>query len=314
MKNWSIPVVSVLLACFVWLVHVLSLDYSAYLQYRIRLVTSLDGYASSAVAEETLFARGKASGFYIMRARGINGKLEELSIEADPDLLIPVPGEDGIYVIEVQDIREKIEECLGDHFDIDYFDEESLTFSFERQNCRLVPVVLVTDITVKEQYMQVGGISLTPDSVLVYGPASELEAVTEVRTLPVIRYGLDDNAQGYAQLEKIRGMRLGVERVRYDVKVDRYVEMKKTLPISVVNVPLGKSVVLIPSEASLACRIAFGLRSEPVFNALSLEIDYRDVASSLNAKVIPGVKGLSPDVYTYDITPGVVECILLEKK
>ena len=314
MKNWSILVVSVLLACFVWLIHMLSLDYSAYLQYRIKVVTTLEGFAPSAVSEETLLARGKASGFYIMKARGFQDESEELSIEIDPSVLTPLDAQDGTFVASVGDMREKIVESLGEHISIDYFDTESLTFSFVRENFRKVPIVPVTDLTFKDQYMQIGEMTISPDSVLVYGPAAEVDAIDEIRTMPIVRYGLKEDVRGYVRLEPEKGVRISDDRTRYSIDVERYVEMRKTLPVVVANVPGGKSVMSLPSEVSLACRIAFGPQSGAVFNSLSLQVDYDDVVNSLSAKVVPQVKGLSSDVYTYDLAPAIVECVLVEKK
>ena len=314
MKNWSILLVSVLLACFVWLIHVLSLDYSAYLQYRVKVVTELEGFSPSAVAEEALLVRGKAAGFYIMSVRGFHGEPKEISLELDASSLAPIKGQDGVYTVQVLDIRERLVEAFGEHISVDYFDTEALTFKFVRQNFRKVPVTAVTDLSFKDQYMQVGEMTLSPDSVLVYGPASEVDAITEVKTLPIVRYGLQGPAQGYVQFEELRGMRISTERTRYSINVARYVEMSKAMPVTLLNAPRGRSVMMLPSEVTLTCRIAFGQQSESTFDALSLRIDYHDVASSLHAKVIPTVKGLSDDVYTYSLSPAVVECVLVEKK
>mgnify|MGYP003300239051 CR=1 FL=1 len=96
-RNWAILLISLLLSCFLWALHVLSLDYSAFLQYRVTVTTDMVGYSPTAVADETLLVRGKAAGFYVLNAMGFRGDPMDLEISVEQSLL--TKKEDGSFTL-----------------------------------------------------------------------------------------------------------------------------------------------------------------------------------------------------------------------
>ncbi len=303
--------ISLLLSAFLWALHVLSLDYSAFLQYRVKVATEMVGYSTSAVAEEILMVRGKASGYYILKAKGFKDGPMDLDITVDKSLLV---SEDGtVFTLPVQAIREKVMEALGEHILIDFFDTEVLTLRYEHQSYRYVPVTVVDNLNFAPQYMQVGDILTKPDSVYVYGSEENLLQITEIRTEPITLEGLDATVNGFVSLDVPKGVKLNKEQAGYSIKVDRYVEVSGVQKVMTANVPSGKSLVLLPSEVQVKCRIPFGAKQNALFNSLSLTVDYKDVVKSRNAKMIPElVNGSKIPIYAFEIVPTVVECIIVD--
>lgn len=303
--------ISLLLSAFLWTLHVLSLDYSAFLQYRVKVTTEMVGYATSAVAEEILMVRGKASGYYILKAKGFRNGPMDLDITVDKSLLVH---KDGIvFTLPVQSIREKVMEALGEHILIDFFDTEVLTLRYEHQSYKYVPVTVVANLDFASQYMQVGDIQTTPDSVYVYGSGEDLFQITEIRTEPITLEGLDATANGFASLDIPRGVKLNKEQAGYSIKVDRYVEVSGIQKVMTTNVPSGKSLVTLPSEVQVRCRIPFGAKQNAFLNSLSVSVNYKDVVKSRSAKMIPElVNGSKIPIYAFEIEPAVVECIIVD--
>ncbi len=310
-RDWAILLISLMLSCFLWALHVLSLDYSAFLQYRVRVTTDMVGYSPTAVADEILLVRGKAAGYYILKAKGFQGGPMNLEITVDKSLL--THRSDDSFILSVQTIREKVMEALGEHIAVDFFDTETLTLRFVRQSYRCVPVTVVSNLTFKPQYMQVGDIRINPDSVYVYGSEEELLQITEIKTEPVSLQGLDATANGFVNLDGPKGFKLNKEQVGYSIQVERYVEVSEIQKVAVLNVPARKSLVTLPSEVRVSCRIPFGAKQGAFFNTLSVSVDYRDVVESRNAKLIPKVaNGSKIPIYEYEIIPPVVECIIVD--
>ena len=83
MKNLRLFLLSLLTACFVWVMHTFSLDYSALIPYTVRVTTNLKGYAPEAGAREILVLRGHGTGFYILKTRGWNHRPADLSLALD---------------------------------------------------------------------------------------------------------------------------------------------------------------------------------------------------------------------------------------
>lgn len=310
-RDWVIFLISLLLSCFVWALHVLSLDYMAFLQYRVTVTTDMVGYSPAAVADELLLVRGKAAGYYILKAKGFRSGPMNLQIEVDKSAM--THNNDDSFTLPVQSIREQVMEALGEHIVIDFFDTESLTLKYVRQNYRHVPVTVVSNLEFSPQYMRVGNIQIKPDSVFLYGPADELAQITEIMTEPISRQDLNAPINGYVKLDAPAGISINRDQVRYSIPVGRYVEVEATKKVAVANVPIQKSLLTLPSEVRVVCRVPFGTRQNAFLNSLSVNVDYNDVIDSKSARLIPAlVNGSTVPIYKYEIFPPIVEGIIVE--
>ena len=313
MRDLRLFLISLLIACVVWAMHTFSLEYSATLPCSVRVETNLEGYAPTSTARETMLLRGRATGFYLLKTRGSGQRAVPLEIHVDPRHFKPVEGEEDVFSLGATEIRERLDEQLGDRFVIDFTETEQLTFPFVRESYAKVPVVASLDLTFRPQYMQVGEVRLRPDSVLVYGPVKELERLTEVRTRNISYHSVDKNLQGSVGLEPAPGLRLNLDQVAYDIEVDRYVETTFTLPVTAIHVPEGRSLMILPSQVEFTFRAPFRPRGGRITaDDLSLVVDYLEFAGAGSTRVIPKLV-TERDVYSWRIKPALVECLQVEK-
>ena len=314
MKDIRLLVASLLIACLVWVMHTFTLEYSATVPCTVHVVSNIRGYAPEAVAKETLLLRGKATGFYLLKARGTGRRPMDLTISVEAHHFRPAEGEEDHFVLPVSDIREKLNEQLGDRFDVDFIETEQLSFAFTPQSYVKVPVEASLDLSFRPQYMQVGQVQLKPDSVLVYGPVKDIQRITQVRTRSISRTRLDKSLQGYVSLEPIAGLRIDAEQVWYDVEVERYVESTMTLPVTASNLPSGATMVMLPSRVEITFRAPFHPRGGRIMaDDLSLVVDYRDFAGAGSTRMIPQLV-TQREIYSWRLRPELVECILMENR
>lgn len=312
MKDLRLLLSSLLIACLVWGMHTFSLEYSASVPCTVRVVTSLTGYAPEATARETLSLRGKATGFYILKARGTGRRPLQLTLPVDARHFRPEDGQEDTFVLPVSELREKLVEQLGERLVIDFLEPEQLTFVFTRQSFVKVPVEASFDLGFRSQFMQVGPVHLKPDSVLVYGAVRELQRITKIRTRNLSRTGVDKPLQGYIGLEIPSALRLDADRVWYEVEVDRYVETTLTLPVSVRGAPADHSLMVLPSQVEVTFRAPFRPRGgRIVAEDLALVVDYADYIRSGSTRMIPRLE-TARDIYAWRFKPELVECLQVE--
>lgn len=313
-RDWIVLILSLLLAFFAWFVHNISKDYTVYMQYRVQVTTNIEGRAPTSVANETLLLRVTTQGISILRSRGGEDGIADLTLNLPGEVFLKDDHSDTRYLLSVSSIRERLSEALGSGFDIESVETTELTFDFPEQTYKRVPVVAQSDISYKEQYMRIGEIDLLPDSVNIYGNIQLLDQVKSVNTKVISLNQVDKSVKGVIQLEPIRDVRIDVERLVYSISVERYVESFKSIKPEVVNLPSDKSVILLPSTISVSYRTPFKARNEDYSNRISFVVDYNDLLRTKSSKVVPKLKEEMGEVLSYHISPNMVECIITDNK
>jgi hypothetical protein len=307
-KKYGLFALSLLLAIFVWFIHNMSLDYSVFLQYKVNLETDLVCHAASAVSDETLLIRGKGRGFYIAQQRTAD-KAAVLDVATDAKNLTSEGGD--VYRVAVSDIREKISESIGPAFEIEYIGTDSLTFTFPSRYYKRVPIVAQSFVYCRPQWMQVGEIALTPDSVDVYGGREALDAVDRVMTGVISLNNADKSHKGIVKLKVPENTTISVPEAIYDIRIERYVEMSRDVELKVEHLPAGKSMVLLPSRVRVTYRTSFGAQKAQS-NDFVVAVDYNDFVASDTKKMIPRYISSRTDVFSCEMDPPVVEGILTD--
>ncbi|MDD2294270.1 MAG: hypothetical protein PHD07_08705 [Bacteroidales bacterium] len=315
-RDWGIFLLSLLLAFFIWVVHNLTLDYSVYMQYRLTVTTAIEGHAPVATSNEALLLRGKARGFYIIQHRDRKGSSTDISLNLDPKLFHKVAGSEDLYQVNSSDIVEKLSEALGSQFTIDFIESQVITFNFPSQAHKMVPVNPQTSISYQEQYMPVKPITLAPDSVMIYGLTEDLNVINSLNTKVISRSSVSKSVQGIVKIEPVRGIRMDKDELYYSLEVARYVEKTETLHIEVTNLPAGKSVIMIPSQIAVTYRIPFkeSVTKRNNSDNMVFAVDYEDIVKSRTSKVIPKLYKSDRTLYSYELNPPLVECLLTDVK
>ncbi len=94
----------------------------------------------------------------------------------------------------------------------------------------------------------------------------------------------------------------------YEIPVARYVELRATLPVSVLNAPAGHQLQVFPSLADVVLHCTFPVVRDP-FDSIQLYVDYRDFASSLSGRCIPRIRNLPSGVLDFRVVPEIFDCI-----
>ncbi|MCF0168170.1 MAG: YbbR-like domain-containing protein [Bacteroidales bacterium] len=313
-REWLVVLFSLLLAFFIWSVHNLSLEYSAYLQYKVNLKVEMEGYADKAAASEMLIVRGRATGFEILSQKFGKGREVTLDIELEPSLLHKVEGETEFFYVNTQECLDKIAEAADRKIDIDFVETPKLTFLLPRRSFKMVPVVARRDISFKPQYMMVNEIVLEPDSVRVYGDLDKLGNVDAVYTSMITLEDVDKSIRSNVDLEPLYGFRIDRQKVKYSFVVARYVEIKSDVTVTSVNVPEGRKLLALPSQVTATYRIPFGKVGRGNADIVpEFGVYYEDFISSRSSKVIPRLVRYPGTIYSYSLEPAFVECIMMER-
>lgn len=305
-RDWAVFLTSLLLACSIWFIHNLALKYSDIVEVPVRAVCNIEGHSDRSSNSQVVVARCRMTGYNLVKAR-VFARKGERDVTFAREAMHPRSA-DSWYVTS-KELQEVAHIIFGETATLEYFLSDTVVFKFPRQECRKVPVRLYGEFSMREQYMMVGDVALEPDSVLVYGEPSQLEQIPFIATDKIYKKDVSSGFSGVVKLRQPgKNLRLSDESVRFSASVSRFVEITRTLPVEVINAPLDREFIVIPSSVEASFRCAFPYSSDPLESA-SAYIDYNTYRESRSGKCPVLCRNAGEAVLECSFEPAVVECV-----
>ena len=302
-------IISLLLVFCMWEIQKLSQYYSSYFNYYIIINTNVPGYSQNSTSDDVLVVRGRASGFYILKQNytSINNKIIELDI--DPRLVHKINSFPDKFYINSQDIKNRVQEYIGDDLQLEGFITDTLFFRLNEQMFKKVPVYANSLLNYKQQYMPFTPIQLKPDSVLIYGNAKNIEYIDSVSTVLITGNKLSSNINGVIKIKNYDGVEISIKEVYYYQEIGRYVEESIPLNINIINAPTGAKIATYPSEVKVNCRIKFEKIDKNFLSEFYAVVDYRDLEKNGSRTLKVNLYKQPKNIFDLNINPPFVEII-----
>ncbi|MCW9037261.1 YbbR-like domain-containing protein [Altibacter sp.] len=127
---------------------------------------------------------------------------------------------------------------------------EELRISLSEVISKKVPLHPQVSITFKEGFNTTDSLRISPDSVQVTGPAPQLDSIQFINTEPLLLENIDSDIDREIglQIPQNNKLSLSTTTARIVLNAEEFTQKELTLPISVVNVPEGISLKLIPER------------------------------------------------------------------
>lgn len=296
--------ISLLCACFIWLIHNLSLEYSSIVSVQVVATSNLEGRAAESVNQCNIAARCSMTGYEIYLLNKLSAR-KPFVVYFDAEDLRHIEGD--TFSVSSEDLTGYFSDIFGAGAKLESFVTRSAQFRFPEENSKKVPIQSVQLLTFKSQYMPIGSIQTFPDSVEIFGDPSALVNVDRILTETISKDNLSSGIHGEVKLQAVPGVRLAVPEVEYSLDVSRYVEIRATVKVATKNVPAGKTLSVFPSTAEVVYRCEFPIGADPS-KVVSMYIDYKDFVGSINGRCVPVPDGLPSGVLDYTIEPQVFDC------
>ena len=309
-KNWMLFLLSLVIAVLLWMLRNRSRSYSDFVSIPIVAECNIDGHTFESSNFLEITARCKATGYQLgyLNRKADRGK--PMHVLFDRKDMHEKDGE--FFYVTSDNLQEYSYLIFGESVSVEYFVTDTAMFRFPYENCRKVPVKVVTSIVCRPQYCLTGPVRTDPDSVLVYGNPSYLETIDCVETVPLRYYNLTLPKQGVLNLSVKPGVRVSAETVNYSISVGRYVEYSKNIPVKTENVPHGKHLHVVPSSVSVTFHCVYPYHLD-ILEDVEAVIDYQDFLKSLKGSCIPKMRNLPGVVISCSTSPQLCECALSDE-
>lgn len=308
-RELAVFLLALLLAFSIWLIHNLSLKYNDFLTSTVIAQCNLEGYSPVSINESDVVARCRATGYKVILA-DIKAHRKPVTVSFDASVMRHK--DDDLFYVLSSDLTEYAHLIYGDGVTLEYFVSDTVFFRFPEVDHKKVPVHPVYSVSYMPQHMSDGELEVIPDSVTVYGEAHRLENIDKVFTEIIRHTSLSSDVQGVVRLEKIRNVRLSAEEVHYLIDVTRYVEVSRTVPVKVVNVPSDKKLQVFPSTVTVKSKFSFPLSGDGYENVEAV-VDYEEYDNSISGKCTVRLSESPSGLISYEIDPVAVNCVLEER-
>jgi hypothetical protein len=153
-----------------------------------------------------------------------------------------------------------------------------LRFKFIRLKSKTLPVKLDLQIDLAQQYTLSAPVEITPGEVTVYAPENILDTMRFAHTEPLILINLKDTIRKSVKLKEIKDIAYSPPFVTVTVKTELYTEKTVEVPISVTNVPFGRTLRVFPSIASVSFQVGLSLYDNINASSFVLAVDYNETS------------------------------------
>lgn len=159
--------------------------------------------------------------------------------------LIPVKDKERLFRVDKNSLTGALASALKE-LRIHEILDTALTISVSPIETRRMPVRSRIEIGTARQYMQVGPITFTPDTVEVRGPKVVLDSMEAVFTRTKRYKDLKSNVIGRIDLEQRGGVLLSARQADYRVEIVPFTQHTLELPVRVDNLPDGMQAIIVP--------------------------------------------------------------------
>lgn len=304
MKRSVSIALAVLASIIIWLISNLLEDNSDIVSVQVVARSNIVGHSNESGESVTIAAAVSGSGFSLLRLNLNKDRI--VTVNIDPSDFSN--GEGDFFTISDNALFKYSNDIFGGDVSVRSFISHSVTFRFMKETYKKVPVVPVSFITCRSQYMPLGDIEISLDSVLVYGDPVRLESLDRILTKQISHRDLTRSVHGVVDLDAPAGVRLSQSQATYSQDVTRFVEYTASAPVMVRNLPAGKDLSVFPNTVTVRYRFIFPLSGTPT-RGVTFYVDYNEFASSLSGKCMVRCDGLPDVAIDWECEPQMCECV-----
>jgi hypothetical protein len=273
-------IISIAFSVIIWGTISLSEEYYANVNVPLRVVGFPNGFSIGSEIPENI----------TIKLRGIGWKLFAVNIGKDVTYNISVSGDSGFVQIKLMDHLTDNRWMLSE-LDIIDIVPNSLSFSIERRIKKKLPIVADLNLEFKAGYGLAKQVVLEPDSVLIDGPQSVVNSLTEIKTKEIKLSSLDKLIIKNISFIYLPGTSYGTKFVSVNLDIQRIVDKQfDDINVEVLDVPPDRDVILLPNKISCNVRGGIEILGKLEKNQFRVFVFYRDVVLDTLGNVIPHIE------------------------
>jgi len=163
---------------------------------------------------------------------------------------------------------------------IESINPESITFRYDVNHVKKVPVVLDYQINFSSGFDIVSEYKIEPDSIKVIGPKVLTDSISEIVTKQLVIDEVNSNLKVLVELnlpQETEDLKFSHNQVQVIAKVEKFTEGTISVPINIINIPEGIKLKYYPKEVSVVYYTSLSNFKSISSSSFIVECDYKDL-------------------------------------
>lgn len=218
--------------------------------------------------------------------------------------------EDAEVIISPYDLQRLLSRHFAASTRIQSFRPDTLHFAYNRGRSRTLPVRLDGSIrTSAQNYVQ--SVSIEPDSVRVYAPATVLDTMAFVYTEPFVMDELDEHTSRKIALRHQKQVKYAPDHATVNVSVGYYTEKSVMVPVIGLNFPAEKKLRTFPAQVRVTFRVESGRYQQVSADDFVLATTYEELLQNSEESKLPlHLKSTPEGVSDIRLSPSEVDYLI----
>ncbi|PRX54514.1 CdaR family protein [Flagellimonas meridianipacifica] len=291
-----------------WFLSNLSDSYESRTNFTLNYKSLPDSLILGNKASKNLEAKVRTSGFQLMYYRFFSKQI-------DVDLS-NVGYQNGEYVITEDNLKKQMDKQLSQNVSLLDLDRSRWVVDLYQVSQKALAIKPNIELKFQPNHILDGVLTISPDSIVVKGPASEIDTLFEVETEPIILNNLSEDFSEEASIVFPKGLDNSIfssNRTQVSGHVVKFSEKVFEVEVKPVNFPDDYEVKMFPNTVSLVCKAS--LEQLKTLDPGSFEIiaDYKQLGGNANNSLFLKVAKKPGTVYAVRLQQRTVNFVLERK-
>lgn len=191
---------------------------------------------------------------------------------------------DGVFRLSHSDLLAALKQTLGASAQVLSLSVDSLRLEYTFAPGVRVPIKVVADVEAQAGKVVAGAPTVSVAAAILYSAHVSLDTISCVETEPIVRRNLEETTHETVAIRPIRGVKIVPQKVDVTIPVEPLVSKTQLVPVSVINIPAGQSVLLFPNSVEIAYYVPMSRFNDDI-SGFSVVADYNRLADDNTGRV-----------------------------
>ena len=291
-----------------WFLSNLSDSYESRTEFTLNYKNLPDTLILGNNAEKNLEAKVRTSGFQLLYYKFFSKRI-------DVDLS-NVVYENGDYMLEEDVLKKQMDRQLSQNISLLDLDGSQWVVDLYQVSQKVLVVKPRIELKFQPNHILDGVLTISPDSLIVKGPASEIDTLFEVQTEPIILNDLTEDFSFEVSVvfpKDLDNSIFSENRVRVSGNVVKFSEKVFDVDVQALNVPEGYNLKMFPNTVSLVCKASLDVLKSIESDDFEVTANYQQIGGSTNNSILLQVTKKPGTVYAVRLQQRTVNFVLERK-